>query len=153
MDPMEKLASDMARLLEVADRIDKKLGAGAAATLSQAVTSAGTVADDADLDGKYGDPIIRMNIPAFKWSGEQHKGKKMSAVRDADFLDAYALQLEWSADEDVKKGKTYTDKNTGEVKLSDGKLSRNDAARSRGWAKRVRAGRVTAAEFGDDVIF
>lgn len=154
MDKLDQMAADMARLLEIADRIDARLGAGAAAALATghavAPTSGGAIASDADLDGKYGDPEIRMNIPAFKWPGEQHKGKKMSAVRDAAFLEAYAAQLEWSADEDVKKGKTYVDKKTGEVKQSDGKLSRMDAARARGWAARVRAGRITAAAPPDD---
>ncbi len=123
----------------VVEMHSKVMAAPAAAPVT--VSTSGAIAPDSDLDGKYGDPEIRINIPAWKWSGDQHKGKHMSEVRDAGYLDALAAQYEWSADEDVKKGKTFTDKKTGETRKSDGKLSRSDAARARGWAKRIRDGK------------
>jgi hypothetical protein len=133
MTDSEKLSALLVGQAEILEKVSLLV----AGSPVNAAPVKGAIADDSDLNGKYGDPIIRMNIPAFKWKGQQYKGKNMSEVRDAAFLEAYAEQLEWSAAEDVKNKKTYMDKKTGEEKLSDGKLSRMDAARARGWRKRL----------------
>lgn len=118
-------------------------------TVAVASTSV-AVADAADLDSGFGDPEIKMSIPAFRWPGEQHKGKRMSQTGDAAYLLALATQLEWSASKDDADGKVWTSTKTGEVKPA-GDFNRRDAARARGWAQRIkdRLVHVDAVTSGD----
>ena len=96
-------------------------------------TTAGAVATDADLDGKYGDPSVRRDPKRWTESGgESMVGRAYSACPVA-FLDELAGFLEWAAShpraglspEDAAKYARY---------------DATDAARARGWAARVRAG-------------
>ncbi len=90
------------------------------------------VADAADLDGQYGDPVIRAKDPK-EWRGDSQTGKPFSACPPA-YLDLVASRLDYFADKAEQDG-TLT---------SSGKpvapFNRRDAARARGWAARLRAG-------------
>lgn len=88
--------------------------------------SGAPVASDADLDGQYGNPEVRAKDPR-DWTGEPMKGRRFSEC-PPDYLDMLAERFDFfgSKEEDPKKAG----------------YSRKDAARARGWAKRMREGRV-----------
>ena len=94
-----------------------------------------TVASDRDLDGKYGDPAVKFNPR--DWTGPSMKQRHLSEC-PPEFLDMLAETFDYFArkadetDERTDKGK----------KVSD--FKRQDAARARGWAKRMREGKVAA---------
>lgn len=96
---------------------------------------AGAVADDRDLDGKYGDPELRF-MPR-DWTGESYKGLRFSQC-PPDLLDLVAQTFDYFADKAEETGETYKDKPVAPYK-------RKDAARARGWAARIRSGRVQQA--------
>jgi hypothetical protein len=93
------------------------------------------VASDRDLDGRYGDPQVKF-MPR-DWTGPSFVGRRMSecpaALLDllAETFDYFARKAE-EHDERTDKGKPVAD------------YKRQDAARARGWAKRIRDGKVTA---------
>ncbi len=93
-----------------------------------------TVASDQDLDSQYGDPIIKMKDPR-DWTGPSMIGLTFSQC-PAEYLDLVADRLDYFASKAEEEGKT----------TSAGKpvapYNRKDAARARGWALRVRAGKV-----------
>jgi hypothetical protein len=91
------------------------------------------VASDKDLDGKYGDPEVRMRVK--DWSGPDMKGRKFSQC-PAEFLELYADTLEWAAGKADENGeKTDSGRPVSEYR-------RADARRARGWAARARAGKA-----------
>ena len=92
-------------------------------------------ADDSDLDGKYGDPIVRFNPR--DWTGADHKSRKFSEC-DPKFLDMLAAVLDYFGEQAEKTNEQYNGKPTAPYK-------RKDAARARGWAMRIRAGYKPAA--------
>lgn len=100
-------------------------------TATSAPAAGGEIADDADLDGKYGDPIARFRPR--DWHGDDFKGCNFSQC-SPEFLDQVAASLDYFA--------SRAEKN--DEKTSSGKplapFNRRDAARARGWAKRIRAG-------------
>jgi hypothetical protein len=120
-------------------------------TVAVASTSV-AIADAADLDSQFGDPEIKTLVPAFKWPGEQHKGKRMSQTGDAAYLLALASQLDWAASRDDAEGKTWTSTKTGETKPSSD-FKRRDAARARGWAQRIKDGLVKVDAYTDGEPF
>lgn len=89
------------------------------------------IADDRDLDGKYGDPELKFQPR--DWTGPSFKGRHFSEC-PPELLDLVANSCEWFAsqaeakDERTAKGKPVAD------------YKRQDAARARGWAKRMRDG-------------
>lgn len=89
------------------------------------------VASDRDLDGKWGDPELKF-MPR-DWTGPSFKGRHFSecppALLDlaADTFEYFARKAEES-DERTEKGKPVAE------------YKRADAARARGWAKRMRDG-------------
>ena len=87
------------------------------------VPNGGTVADDGDLDGQWGDPVVRKDPP--RWKGQSWVGSTYSAC-PSDFLTDLAGFLDWCS----KKEATTP----GKEKYSA--YSAKDAARARGWAKR-----------------
>jgi hypothetical protein len=96
----------------------------------------GDVAPDSDLDGEHGNPVIRRDPK--RWEGESMVGRCYSDT-SPEFLDCLAGFLEWSA------------KNPREGKEKYADYDRRDAARARGWAKRLRAGwRAAPAAAVDD---
>lgn len=94
--------------------------------------AAKTVATDRDLAGQYGDPQVRLTVR--DWTGPSMKGRRMSEC-PPEFLDLLAETLDYIGDKEEREGKTYNDKPTAPYK-------RQDAARARGWAQRMRSGRM-----------
>jgi hypothetical protein len=110
----------------------------AEARVVQAASKPGPlIASDVDLDGQYGDPEVKAKDPR-DWSGDPMQGRRFSEC-PADYLELVAERKDYfvsqnaqSTDEEKKKAK----------------YDRLDAARARGWAKRIREGytaKTTAA--------
>lgn len=87
------------------------------------------VADDADLDGKYGNPVVKFDPR--DWRGESCKGLTMADC-PAEFLDLLAGTFEYFAKKAEKNGDVT---NAGKPVAP---YNRRDAARARGWAARNR---------------
>lgn len=88
---------------------------------------------DVDLDGKYGNPIVKAKDPR-DWIGESQQGKRLSEC-PPEYLDMVAARLDYFAEkEENAKKKQY---------------NRLDAARARGWASRLRAGWTPPPHDGD----
>lgn len=98
-----------------------------------------SVASDSDLDGKYGDPEIKAKDPR-DWTGAPMKGRRFSEC-PAEYLDLLAERLDYFAGKNAESADPDEQKKARYQKL--------DAARARGWAARIRAGKVTPR--GDDV--
>lgn len=107
------------------------------------------IAGDSDLDSQYGDPIVNAKDPR-DWTGPTQKGKRFSQC-SSEYLELLASRLDFFADIAEKEGKTTA---AGKPVAP---YNRRDAARARGWAKRVREGweptngaqSSSAASFGD----
>ena len=95
------------------------------------------VADDTDLDGKYGDPLMRF-LPR-DWAGADFKGRHFSEC-PAELLEMAAETFDYFARQAEAKNE-LTDKGKPVAQYK-----RLDAARARGWAKRVREGKGRLAE-------
>ena len=91
-----------------------------------------TVASDRDLDGKYGDPELKF-MPR-DWTGPSFKGYHFSEC-PPDLLDIVADTFEYFASQSEAKNE-MTDKGKPVAGYK-----RADAARARGWAKRMRDGK------------
>lgn len=130
MNPVEaRLAALEARLAAVESRLAN--GGGAQASGS----GAPVVADDADLDSQFGDPIVKKDPP--RWieeGGESYAGCKMSEC-PSNYLRAVAGLFDWQAGKDEEQNKTYIDKKTGKPRAT-APFKRKDAARARGHALR-----------------
>lgn len=119
----------LAELASLHAKIDKLMGhLGATRSAEGGAAAGGRVASTQEIAGDRGDPKIRMNPKA--WTGESCKAFRASQC-PPDFLDIYADQLDWFANnpkegEDPKKAK----------------WDRLDAARCRRWAVEIREGRV-----------
>lgn len=95
------------------------------------------VAADSDLDGRYGDPEVKAKDPR-DWTGEPMQGRRFSEC-PAEYLEMVAERLDYFAE----KNATGT-----EEEQKKARYQKLDAARARGWAKRVRAGYKPAAAPG-----
>jgi len=104
------------------------------APATAAPTTGAKVASDADLDGPYGDPEVKAKDPR-DWTGETMKGRRFSEC-PAEYLDLLAERLDYFA------GKNSEGTEDEQKKARYQKL---DAARARGWAARIRAGKVKPA--------
>lgn len=92
------------------------------------------IASDRDLDGKYGNPEVKF-MPR-DWTGQSFKGCRLSDC-PPDLLDLIAETFEYFGRQaDDKNEMTDKGKPVGDYK-------RSDAARCRGWAKRIRDGKHT----------
>lgn len=90
------------------------------------------VATDRDLDGNYGNPVVKFDPR--DWTGASCKGLKFSDC-PAPFLDLLAETFDYFAGQaEAKNEKTNSGKSVADYK-------RQDAARARGWAARIRSGR------------
>jgi hypothetical protein len=90
------------------------------------------IATDEDLDSQYGDPVVKF-MPR-DWTGEDFKGRHMSEM-PAALLDMLGDTYDYFAQKAEESGElTSSNKPVAPYK-------RKDAARARGWAKRVRAGK------------
>ena len=103
---------------------------------------AAEVAPDSDLDGKYGDPVVKSDPR--DWTGESMKGRRMSEC-PAAYLDLLAERADYFARKNTESGELASN---GQPKA---KYDRLDAARARGWAARVRAGKVPTPAGADDI--
>lgn len=110
----------------------------AEARVTQAASKPGPlVASDRDLDGEHGDPEVKFNPR--DWTGAPCKGLRMSQC-EAGALDLLAEAFDYFAQEaDAKNEITVAGKSVSTYK-------RLDAARARGWAKRIREGKHTPAK-------
>jgi len=132
---MSTTEETLARLEKKLDALLAHLGANGARPAGKASAS-GAVADDADLDGKYGNPEIRKPPP--RWAGEDYTGRRFSETEPA-FLDTLAGFLDWKAGKAEEENKVSASGNPVAP------LIRKDAARARGWAARLRAGTPAVA--------
>lgn len=118
-------------ILDVLWSIDASLKQLVSQTRTTAVKE---IAPASDLDGQYGDPEVKAKDPR-DWTGPTQKGKRFSQC-SSEYLELVASRLDWFAEQAEKEGKT----------TSSGKplapYNRRDAARARGWAKRIRDGYV-----------
>jgi hypothetical protein len=127
--------------------IDAKLG-GIDATLKALLQATRTampaaraaVASDSDLDSQYGDPEIKGKDPR-DWTGPTMRGRRYSEC-PADYLELLAERLDWQAEQNDKEGKTT------DAGKPIAPYNRKDAARARGWALRIRDGKVPQAPTG-----
>ena len=110
MNPLEKALADIAALQ---------------VRVSALESASGLFASAQDLDGQRGDPAIRFDPRA--WKGQSFKGKRFSQC-SPEYLDAVAEMHAWMAAH-PKEGKEHY-----------AKYDTADAARARGWARRLRAG-------------
>ena len=78
---------------------------------------------------QWGDPEVRKDPK--RWTGAPVAPAKMSQC-PPDYLDAVAEFKAWQASKEAEKGDEEGAKKAG--------YCRKDAARARGWAKRLRAG-------------
>jgi hypothetical protein len=100
----------------------------------QAAARGPAIASDRDLDGQWGDPELKF-MPR-DWTGPSYKGRRFSAC-PPDLLDLAAETFEYFARQaDEKNERTEKGRPVSEYK-------RADAARARGWAKRMRDGKHT----------
>lgn len=90
------------------------------------------IASDRDLDGKWGDPVLKFNPR--DWTGPSFKNRRLSECPPA-LLDMVAETFEYFARQsDANNERTDAGKRVSDYK-------RADAARARGWAKRIREGK------------
>lgn len=100
----------------------------------QAVATPKEIASDRELDGRYGDPVVKF-MPR-DWTGPSYKNRAMSEC-PRELLDMLAETFDYFAQKAAE-----TDERTDAGKpVAD--FKRKDAARARGWAKRIREGRHT----------
>lgn len=138
--PLDEVTAKM--VMEYLRSIDASLKALVARGGASLEAATSFVVSDADLDGKYGDPEVKAKDPR-DWTGPTMRGRRFSEC-PAEYLDMVAERLDY-----------FCSTNTGATEDDQKKLKyqRLDAARARGWAKRIRAGwkPAKAAEgWGDD---
>ena len=120
LDVLRSIDASLKKLVRLAER-------------RQSASAGAAVASDRELDGKYGNPVIKFDPR--DWNGESFKGAHMSQCPPeylemvAETFDYFARQAE-DKDERTERGKPVAD------------FKRADAARARGWAKRIREGKV-----------
>lgn len=126
-------------LLRSIDSSMKELLQIAKAKRTGGTSPSASIASDRDLDSQWGDPQVKFNPR--DWNGEDCKGLKFSRC-PPDFLDMLAETFDYfagkaeAADEKTDKGKPVAP------------YKRADAARARGWAARIRAGKVAQTPNG-----
>jgi hypothetical protein len=85
-----------------------------------------------DLDGKYGDPVVKAKDPR-DWAGPSMIGRKFSEC-PAEYLELLADRYVYFAEKNDENDEK-TDKG-----VPKSKYALADAARCRGWAARIRSG-------------
>lgn len=101
------------------------------------------IASDRDLDGPHGDPLLKFTVR--DWTGPSYKGQPFSAC-PADLLDLIAESLDYFA----RKADETDERTTRGGKVGD--FKRADAARARGWAKRIRDGKHRPPAAGESAF-
>jgi hypothetical protein len=133
----------LGEILATVKRLEQKVDA------MKSTASSGDTASDRDLDGQWGNPIIRKDPKRWDASQGSYVGCKYSEC-PPEYLEAVAALKDWQAGMDDKKG--------GEEDKRKAKFARLDAARARGWAQRLRNGwkapeQKISDTFGDGVTF
>ncbi len=123
---MSATAQDVIETLKSIDATLKQLLALQRGSMPPAIAS------DADLDGQFGDPIVRAKDPR-DWTKESQLGKPFSEC-PAEYLDLVASRLDFFAEKAEAEGTLTT---SGKPVAP---YNRRDAARARGWAQRIRHG-------------
>lgn len=103
------------RLVRIEAKLDKLTGGASSVPRIEA-------ADDRELDGKFGDPVVGRDPK--DWKGQSCVGMKYSAC-PPEFLDKLGNLLAWKSSKNAEDGK---DKYA--------KFDALDCARARGWAIR-----------------
>lgn len=130
-----ELATEALRRIE--QKLDEVLKMAKAAPTATGTFSKKSVTDE-DLDGKYGNPEVRM-VPS-RWSGPDYKGWKFGDC-PPEFLEEMAGMLDAIARKQAG--------DPAKAKFSD--WSAKDAARARGWAERKRKTQPSLVdEWGSD---
>jgi len=96
-----------------------------------------TVASAKDLDGKYGDPVLKFNPR--DWAGPSFKDRHFSEC-PPELLDLVADTFDYFA----RKADEANERTAGGKPKGD--YNRSDAARARGWARRMRDGEIRRPE-------
>ena len=141
METLEDIAHSLAR---IEGKLDQLLAKPAAAPRAASSANVGEVtpAPDSDLDGEYGDPVVKKDPT--RWKGPSMVGKKLSQTT-ADYCDAVMGLALW------KVGK---DNEAGDAKKAG--YARRDAERALGWKLRLEGGFKAAGpkqdEFGDEDV-
>ncbi len=118
--------SQLDRIEEKLDQLLAKQVASRPASPMRAATGDIGPAPDSDLDGEYGDFVVKKDPPRYK--GPSFAGKKLSHT-SPDFCEAVMALALWKADKDAGAG---DDKKAG--------YARRDAERALGWKLRLEAG-------------
>ncbi len=121
----------MSEEIELLRSIDASLKALLGANKTQPTATGAKVASDADLDGQWGNPEVRSRDPR-DWTGAPMLGRKFSEC-PAEYLDMLAERFDYFAEKNAAGT---------EDEQKKARYQRLDAARARGWAARVRAGKV-----------
>lgn len=121
----------MSEAVDLLKSIDGSLKALLAIARSR-VSAEPEVASDRDLDSRFGDPELRF-VPR-DWTGADFKGLHFSQC-PAELLDMVAETFDYFARK-AEETNELTDKGKPVAQYK-----RLDAARARGWAKRVREGK------------
>ncbi len=138
----EELLSLLQDIASRIERVEMRLGAlekaprpattGQDVMTHMAAPLEDAIADDRDLDGPYGNPEIKRDPP--RWTGTSFAGARFSDATP-DYLESLAGFFEWKARESDKKNELA---NNGKPRSQ---YLRKDAARARGWRKRILEGR------------
>jgi len=141
--------AEMAQGLEALKSIAKSLAELVTIMRAKKAAPGEEIASDADLDGNYGDPLIKGKDPR-DWHGESYVGRHLSDA-PPEYLDMLAAFYAWKAgrnDEDAAKPGATADEKSKLTKYA--KYARTDAARARGWALRKRNGWVPRKPADED---
>ena len=131
MDDLQRIVDGLAR---IEGKVDAFLAKNAPRTTAGGPgVAAGAVANDAELDSKFGDPTLKKSPP-------RHEGRDLAGLRysqlTAPELECLIGFLDWKA--------TKNDTEEGDDAKKFAGYARKDAARARGWLARVQAGKVSA---------
>lgn len=120
------------RVLELLESINASLKVLVGAAKARQASAPKPIASDRDLDGKFGDPVLKFTPR--DWTGASYKNRRFSECPPA-LLDMIAESCDYFAKvAEEKKERTNSGKPVAPYKLAD-------AARARGWAKRIRDGK------------
>ncbi len=124
LEKLEALVVSQANRIEALERVVAGIGA---------VFGGGgaEIADDDELDSKFGNEPVKKDPTDRFWKGARFVGKRLSDC-PPEYLDALAKYKDVCA--------RLKDKDGTEDKKKYAAYDRADAARARGWARRLRAG-------------
>lgn len=123
LEKLEAVVASQASRIEALERI---IGA-----LAAVFGGGADAADDSELDSKFGDPSVKKDPTDQFWRGASFVNKRLSEC-PAEYLDAFAKYKDLCAKLKEKDG--------SEAKKKYAAYDRADAARARGWARRIRGG-------------